>query len=396
MRSTGPRLEITIFEPRQFSEKGPAGCNRCAGILSSSFVNNLASLDLQLPESVIQSHIAAYSVHFDGETHRILPPSRGRKILSIYRGGGPRLSKRKPESSFDQFLLSKALEGGAHLVPNRVVSVEQGRPFRLRTKHQEYPAEFIVLASGVNSRSPLDPTFGYHPPRTAIMRQDEIRMPNGWPVDEVGTFFREPPGLVFGALIPKDQFLNVSLLGDNFTADAVSEFLEALGQNARLNNLPVSLCGCAPRIAVGASRRYFGDGWVAVGDAAVTRLYKDGIGSAFITAQAAVAAVVEFGISARALQRGYAPICRKIAWDNHYGGWMFRLWRLLSRSPRLSKAWSAALRAEENLALEDHIHGRIIWGMLSGDESYRALFRLALSMRSAASLWRALEKNQGS
>ena len=31
----GLRLEVLIFEPRDFNRPGPSGCNRCAGILSS-------------------------------------------------------------------------------------------------------------------------------------------------------------------------------------------------------------------------------------------------------------------------------------------------------------------------------------------------------------------------
>ena len=67
------------------------------------------------------------------------------------------------------------------------------------------------------------------------------------------------------------------------------------------------LCGCTPRIAVRPARQFFGPRWVAVGDASVVRLYKDGIGSAFYTAQRAMTTAVEQGISQRAFAAAYAP-----------------------------------------------------------------------------------------
>ncbi len=44
------RLEVLIFEPRDFSRAGPAGCNRCAGVLSSRLVRGLSTLAWRFPK----------------------------------------------------------------------------------------------------------------------------------------------------------------------------------------------------------------------------------------------------------------------------------------------------------------------------------------------------------
>ena len=109
--------------------------------------------------------------------------------------------------------------------------------------------------------------------------------------------------------------------------------MEAQALHALLPAGYVSLCGCTPRIAVRPARRYFGARWVAVGDAAVTRLYKDGIGSAFFTAQCAMQTAVEQGISHQAFQKTYGPFCRSVATDNLYGRMLFRLWSFTLHTP---------------------------------------------------------------
>jgi len=97
---------------------------------------------------------------------------------------------------------------------------------------------------------------------------------------------------MFGALIPKGPYLTVSLLGDGLRLDSVNEFADIHGLDHAFLPPSGGLCGCTPRIAVGAARHYYGSRWVAVGDAAITRLYKDGIGAAFNTSRVAMQTAV--------------------------------------------------------------------------------------------------------
>lgn len=387
-RERGLRLEVLIFEPRDFSRPGPGGCNRCAGILSSRLLRGLDSLGLSLPKEAIQAELHAYAVYLDGQVVRIERPDPARRIVSVYRGGGPRLQVGEPVSSFDDFLLAQACAHGAQHIHARVHHVEWAdRPVVL-TAHEHYDADLLVLATGVNSRAPLSPAFGYRPPKTESMAQDEIMRPASWPADQVSVFFRKPPGLTFGALIAKGQYLSISLLGRGLTRDTVSDFIELQGLDSALGSGPTSLCGCTPRIAVRPAQKYYGNRWVAVGDAAVTRLYKDGIGSAFYTAQSAMQAAVQQGVSQRAFQDAYAAYCRQVARDNLYGRMLFRVWSRVLGSPTLLRAWTGTMRREANQPAERRVHHRILWGMFTGDELYRQLFWLAVGPGSLGGLAR--------
>ena len=368
------RLEVLIFEPRNFSLPGPVGCNRCAGILSSRLLQGLESLGITLPDEVIQAELHSYAAHLDGEVVRIVQPDSQRRIVSVYRSGGPRLLKGEPLTSFDGFLLNQAILQGAQHVPSRIHKVTwQGSPV-IRTARERFQADLVVLATGVNSRSPLSPDFGYHPPQTAVMAQDEIFRPPTWPEDQVNVYFKKPPGLIFGALIPKGNYVNISLLGEGLTKDTVEDFIDMQGLGVSLPDSPNSLCGCTPRIAVSSARGFFGTRWVAVGDAAVTRLYKDGIGSAFHTAKTAMQVAIRHGVSHRAFQKKYAPFCRKVARDNLYGRLLFYVWNLSLRSPALIRVLRNTIRMETEGHPEQRVNIRLLWGMFTGDEAYRDLF----------------------
>ena len=152
-------LEILIFEPRDFSRPGPAGCNRCAGMLSSRLWGNLSELGLSIPDELIQADLQSYNIHLDHQSLRLNRPDPSRRIISVYRGGGPRRVQEAPEASFDEFLLSQAVNRGAVHIPHRVREVRwEGQPV-VYTTDERYTASFLVLATGINSRSPSGSWF---------------------------------------------------------------------------------------------------------------------------------------------------------------------------------------------------------------------------------------------
>ncbi len=378
-------LEVVIFEPRDFSRLGPSGCNRCAGVLSSRLWNNLTELGLSIPDAVVQADLHSYNIHLDHTSIHLEHPDPTRRIISVYRGGGPRLAEDIPEASFDHYLLTQAIERGAIHIPHRVREVTwEGGPVAY-TAGERYPASLVVLAIGINGRSPMHPQFRYQPPKTEVMAQDEVFRPVSWISDEVNAYFKLPPGLNFGAIIPKGRYLNISLLGKGFSKNSVNEFVAAQNLTELLEYDPENtLCGCNPRIAVTAARQYYGDRWVAVGDAAVTRLYKDGIGSAYQTSKQAMTTAVEQGISHRDFKKHYAPTCRSIDIDNFYGSLLFRLWNITLRSPVTLKAWKGAIKHEMTLPVTQRRHMHILWGMMTGDEPYRKLFYRGVNLTA---LW---------
>lgn len=389
------QLEVWIIEPRDFNRAGPGSCNKCAGILSPTLVHNLERLDLNLPPGLIQSMIDTYILHI-GDIHLPLQaPEPSRRTISVYRGRGPRLGAAPLPLSFDGWLLNQARERGARILPMRVKSIRAGPRPVVVTGREEFEADLVILANGVNSRLILDPDWGYQPPRTEIMAQDEIPLPRGILEHCVHIFLEKPAGLIFGALIPKGRYANLSLLGHKLPVDAINRFLEVHGLQELVSEDTPLLCGCSPRVTVSLAKNYFADRMVAVGDAAITRLYKDGIGSAFITAEAAAKTAIRRGISRYNFWAGYQPVCRHIATDNVYGRLLLRLWWITFHTGLLRKAWTQAVLSEADQPDGQHLFSRVLWGMFTGDETYRSLFWMSFSLPALWHFFRSAVKMRG-
>ena len=61
-RMMGREVKITIFEPKNFMSKGPAGCNHCGGVVSELMVQSLAVEGINVPTTVVQRGINSYQL----------------------------------------------------------------------------------------------------------------------------------------------------------------------------------------------------------------------------------------------------------------------------------------------------------------------------------------------
>ncbi len=64
----GLELEVDIYEPKDFSRLGRAGCNMCGGVVSESLVQILVTEGINLPPSVVQRGIDSYVLRTDRGT----------------------------------------------------------------------------------------------------------------------------------------------------------------------------------------------------------------------------------------------------------------------------------------------------------------------------------------
>ncbi len=392
----GLALDVTIFERRDFAARGAAGCNMCAGILSSRLLRNMAVTGLTLPPEVVLGHIHAYVLHLGDAYVMVDRPDPSRDIVSVFRGGGPRGGHLPPTVSFDGYLLSEAQRRGARVVAERVSEIDcedQARP-QLKTEGRREAFDLVVLATGVNTRTIVQRGLAYVPPQTTPMTQDELLAAGDLHAARDGSTIhvfgpRQLEGLLFGGLVPKGDYLNVCLLGQ-LPADGIARFLASPEVSRLLAARPQRLCGCKPRIAVSMAKGFYADRFVAIGDACVTRLYKDGIGSAFLTARAAAAAVVHHGVSAASLREHFAPACHALDRDNRFGHMLFRLWERTKDNGWLGHAWMNALIGEQTLPRAERTCSHILWSMVTGDDSYEQICRLMLSTRTLGRLVSAL------
>jgi flavin-dependent dehydrogenase len=391
----GLRLDVTIFEGRDFSQPGTAGCNRCAGILSPTLLANVQSVGLNLPEEVIQAKLDSYVLYLGDTQTTVHQPDQSRGIVAIYRGSGPQLGARPFPHSFDNWLLEQAAARGAKIQPLSVKTIQRCPRPVIITANGQYEADFVILATGANARPPLDASWQYHSPATETMLQGETPCPANFPSSSVQVLFGSMPGLIFGSLIPKGRYVSVSLLGHKLPADAINTFLKSSGLAVWFKDTTSTLCMCTPKIVVSAATGYYDDRFVAIGDAAISRYYKDGIGTAYLTAEAAAWTAIHHGVAAEDFAAGYSPLCRRIAVDNHYGRLLFQLWGVTRRMPVLLNAWQKAVLAERDRPPKERILTRVLWGMFTGDETYRELFWLSVSWPAVTGLLRNLLKKSG-
>ena len=392
-RQAGLGLKVTVYEPRRFDTCGPGGCNMCAGILAAPLVHNLVRLGLRLPESAVMSRIRSYCMHSPFGTLEVPQPHPLEPILTVYRGRGPADSDLDEEVSFDRFLIRAAQQRGARVDPRRVDDVHPGPAGPvLVVEGEREECELLVLATGINSRLPSRVLPPYLRPPTRRMAQDELRAGADAIAEILGNrvhiFSMPGDRLDFGTLIPKGDYISVSLLSGLSRPMGMDEFLDHPRVRAWLPGTYERSCGCRPSIAVGSARHPYGDRVVVVGDAAVTRLYKDGIGTAFHTARAAARTAVLRGVSAQHFQRGYRPLCLRLALDNTAGSLLLGVHRRVEGSRRFFRLQAAVIEDEKTAPYPARLLDQVSWGMFTGALSYRGILRRALSPR----LWWAFAR----
>ena len=382
-------IEVDVYEPRDFTQPGPSGCNKCGGIISESLVQSLAMDGIFLPTTVVQQGIACYAFHIDEESVRIKPPSDEKRIASVRRGAGPCRAVRSLLASFDGYLLQIAEEKGARIVRERVtgVDIDKEKP-RVTTKTGSSETyDLLVGAMGVNSpdlKLLEGLGTGYTLPATAKTYITEI--PMGYNAieqclgDTMHVFLLDIPRLKFSAIIPKGEYATVCLLGSAIDQGLVDSFFR---HPEVLSCLPEGWspagrrCRCFPMIPIGGAKGAFGDRFVMIGDSGVARLYKDGIGSAYRTAKAAAQTVIFSGISRRDFRLYYQPECDELASDNRFGKVVFTVTSLIKRLPFLRRGLMRMANREQAGHATPGM-SIVLWDTFTGNASYRNILLRAL------------------
>jgi NADH:ubiquinone reductase (H+-translocating) len=387
----GIKPEITIYEPRDFSEAGPRACKGCAGILSIPLLKNLVEIGLEIPEEIIQRRIEHYTVQSPYTSITISNPETDTKIVSVYRGGGPRMSPDQGSVGFDLWLLDEIRKRGARIEGDAVSGIRVGRPMEIIASGKKREYDLIVLATGVNAKPVPIEGLQYFPPQTQTMAQDELQVEsaiaNSCPGDVVQAFLIPDSGLIFGSLVPKGPFVNVSVLSKTEPPMSVVTFLQNENVQSTLPESYLRVCGCSPKVAVGAARNYYADGFVTVGDAVVSRLYKDGIGSSLLTARKAALTAVRQGFSRQDFKRHYQPFCKSIDRDNQWGRWLFWINDKVKDSRIFLWAQHRLIGDEQINVRGPQLFTRAVWGMFTGSYSYRSIAGMTLN---PISLWKLL------
>jgi flavin-dependent dehydrogenase len=250
--------------------------------------------------------------------------------------------------SLDGYLMKLAVNKGARQIHSRVADVQriaslesndpQCELVQVKTPGGEFQDyELAAVTTGVNTsilKLFREMDFGYKPPHTAKLLVREYYLGEDDVSKYLGSAFHafllDIPGLDYGAIIPKGDYMSVCLLSSH--KDLHPGTMEVFLNHPSVKELlpPGFLaehfaCWCGPRINVMGSKQPFGDRIVFIGDSGVSRLYKDGIGAAYRTAKVAARTAIFQGVSAKDFRRYYLPFCRKMETDNRIGQLLFMI-----------------------------------------------------------------------
>jgi flavin-dependent dehydrogenase len=385
----GLDLRVDVYEPRDFTKPGPAGCNMCGGIVSESLVQALAVEGIELPSTVVQRGIDSYVLHTSEESVRIGTPLEEKRIAAVHRGGGPRDARELKWGGLDGYLLGLAEGLGARVVPSRVgdLAWRDGRPC-VRSQDAEETYDLLIGATGVKATDlhlfeklglpskPCDTTRAYI---TEIgLGSEAITRQFG---NAMHMFLLNIPRLDCAAIIPKGNYVTVCLLGRDIDKDLINAFFRSAAVTRCFPagwEVAEGSCHCSPRINIREAKTPFLDRAVLVGDCGVTRLYKDGIGAAYRTAKAAARTAVFSGVSAADFRRHYWPVYRDIARDNRFGLAIFAVVHGIKAFGPLLRGVLAMSVKEQGTPGRARRMSIVLWDMFTGSASYREIFARTL------------------
>lgn len=374
-------------------------CNYCGGLitgLAAQTLDRLCGLSLPAERILATVNRCYYANPFGMAEVALVAP-----LYSILRTG------RFGEPGFDDSLKDRITDGLSPQSRGRLTVIEpawaleaappvpDGSPAWVRYRScdeegrpliQEVRGDFLVVATGLRSQGmkameSFGARSGYRFPPTMESSVTEVDL-SGARGNLLGDGMMIVDGILPGcviALIPKRRtWLTLTSVGRFLTpADLESVFAHPTVRGViDLPDIGASLrCGhiCRTRVYLGSSPRFWGHGWLAVGDlTGCGRLFKDGVYSALYGADLAARTVVHRGRSETKLGRYYAaPLKRWATTDNRAGLGLFRLGLALGRQPwfgRLIHGMAASEALTGELGGPAHSAFR---AMANGEINYR-------------------------
>jgi len=400
----GRDISIDIFEGKNFNCAGPAGCNHCGGIVAESLIEMLSAEGITLPSDVVRRGIKSYTLHLEQGSTEIEAPFNEQRIVSMFRGIGPKGCIPKNHKSFDDYLMELCVAQGARIVYEAVTEVERSNDgIKIKTgSNFEQLYDLTVGAFGLHQKSfqlfrQLCPDL--IEPKTTRTFICEIPL-DGKLIDQhlgnsMHVFLLNVPNIKFGALIPKSNYVTLVLLGANVDKNAVAEFLKSgpvkkcFPPDIELNSLIA--CQCYPNISINGAKSAYSDRVVLIGDSSTTKLYKNGIGAAYITANAAANTAFLHGISEKNFRKHFQPSCNRMERDNQVGKFIFKVIEVVQRSPVLKSAMLRMVIDEQKKLSHKRIASSMLWDTFTGSAPYRDIFLRFFNVKVLASfIWNSL------
>ncbi len=397
----GIDITVTIFDGKDFLKKGPKGCNLCAGVIAESLNTKLKDEGIYLPEKRIINQLEGYCLHSEDRTIFLShTDNETDRINTVFRGNGPRFSSFPDVISFDDFIMTWAVDMGTKIVPQPVWDIafpkDTTKPLTLvygqKEAPKKYSADLVVGAFGVNTylmTKMQNLGFSYTPPKTLVTYQAEILLGE----EEISFHFGnvihvympKSKNIRYATIIPKRDYITITLIGkEDASLQIMEEFLAMKEIRDKIPPIKPH-CLCYPRITISTAKNPYTDRLVLVGDASFSRHYKNGIESAFLTAQLAAETSFKHGIDARAFRTHYINKAKKkIINDNRYGRLLLRVNNIVSALPILTHSYFTV--AEKKDSRNAKRMRSILWNMFTGNIPYKDIFKISMNLRLQLSL----------
>ena len=399
----GIDINIDIIEQKDFNCAGPEGCNHCGGIVSESLIQILSAEGVVLPSKLIRNGIESYTLHIEQGTSVIEAPFSEQKIASLYRGIGPKGFSADGELSFDNYLLELCKNSGASVINARAEGmnrVEDG--IIIKTSNQnEKKYELVVGAAGLNNKTlqlfrALCPSITLPVTTKTYISEFRLgeRLVEKYFGNSMHVFLLHVPNVKFGALIPKGDYVALVLLGKNINKEIVSDFLSSdavrkcFPPSVDMNE--IKACQCYPKINTGGARFAYHDRIVLIGDPSSSKLFKNGIGAAYVTAKAAATTAMFMGISRSDFHKHYRPVCLDMDRDNRIGKFVFNVTGIVQKSGIVMPALMKVVADEQRKPRHQRPISSILWDTYTGSASYRSILLRCLHPRFIISIVRKI------
>lgn len=385
-------ISIDVYEAKNFDKIGSGGCNHCGGIVSESLVQKLSTDGIIIPQDIIQRSINSYTMHVEQGDAVIQTPSNEHRIASVFRGCGPKGCMDTTKRSFDNFLLGLCQKKGANVILERVTDLERLEDGIIVKSKKIDPKKYDFVVGGVGlGKKTLDmfkticPDFIFPKvTRTYIceffLEREQVNRYFG---ESMHVFLLDLPNITFGALIPKEDYVTLVLLGKNIDQDIVEKFISAEQVKGRFpENMVIKdavPCKCYPLINVKQAIHPYADRVVLIGDSASSKLYKNGIGAAYITGRAAAKAALFNGIDEQSLKKHYIPVCKDLDIDNRVGKFIFLVTKIIQKSSFLKKGLLHLVIKEQSREHNKRLMSSVLWDTFTGSAGYRNILKRFLN-----------------
>jgi len=142
---------------------------------------------------------------------------------------------------------------------------------------------------------------------------------------------------------------------------------------------------------VKAAKSAYGDRVILIGDSSSSKLYKNGVGSAYITGKAAARTAVFNGISEKDFRKYYQPVCKKLNLDNAIGKGIFMITTVIQKSGILKKGLYLTVVREQMKQSRKRLMSSVLWDTFTGSAPYADILKRSINPRFGGSLiWNSM------